>query len=113
MVERRAKLIVWVMVYACMKYGAIFINIAHKQDTAAFLMDWGRPHYVYTEKGSNLTAQGAQSLTFRPGRKQWWISVPRLVLICPGEDINKGGANYNAPEDNNDIDATEAELMLS
>ena len=53
MVKRRAKLIVWVMVYACMKYGAIFMNIAHKQDTAAFLMDWGGPHYVYDEEGSH------------------------------------------------------------
>ena len=95
-----------------MKYGAIFMNIAHKQDTAAFLMDWCGPHYVYDEKGSNLTTQGAQSLTFCPGRKQWWISVPRLVLICPGEDINSAGANYAAPEDNNDRDATEVELML-
>ena len=40
MVNLRAKMKVWVIIDTCMSSGSVYINIAQKQDTAAFLMAW-------------------------------------------------------------------------
>ena len=68
MVNARAKMKTWPVIFCCLNTSAIHIKLLHSYSAQAFMLGWnkfvsirGRPNFVYSDQGTQLSA-GAKSI---------------------------------------------------
>lgn len=90
MVNRRAKMKAWPVLFVCQATGALHIEVMHNYGTQAFLLQWGRfsairgdPKVVVSDRGSQLTStKNTVAFSEAEAPRNWdWDEVERLGAV--------------------------------